>query len=165
MGSLRIYGGAAGLLLGISIAVWLGIVIGATWPAIVFWAFVLGTFGARIGSFTPLSIWQHQFLIQIGSVMGAIGGVFLGIYLVHGFPPRGDFGWPVFACSAALGGLGFVLPLLVMSRLVPVRCPQCGGRSDFGTDSTFFHKMLAKYHYRCRSCGHAEEANFNRTVQ
>jgi DNA-directed RNA polymerase subunit RPC12/RpoP len=52
-----------------------------------------------------------------------------------------------------------------LSKLVPVRCPHCGGRSYLGTDSTFFRKMLAKYHYRCRSCGRAEEMNFDHPVQ
>ena len=133
VGSLRTIGSAVGLLVGMGIAVWLGMVFRAQWPAIVVWGFVLGAFGLRIGSRSPLSIWQHKLLMQMLAALGAIGGVILGVYLVHGAPAKGDFGWPVVVCSAVLAGLGFVLPVWAISRFVPVGCPQCGGRSTART--------------------------------
>jgi hypothetical protein len=107
VGSLRIVGGVAGLIIGIGTVVWLGIVVKAGWVAIAFWAFVLGAIGARIGSLALLPIWQHKLLIQVVPVFGAMGGLFLGVYLVHGIPAKGDFGLPVYACSAALASRGW----------------------------------------------------------
>lgn len=160
MGTLRVVGGVAGLLVGVGATVWLGVVVGARWPAVAFWSVVFGAIGARAGSLTPVSIWQHKFLLQFTPVCGAIGGFFLGVLLVHGIPAKGDFGLPVVACSAALAFLGLVLPFVALTRLVPAQCPQCGGRSYLGTDSSFFKKMLAKYRYQCGSCRHAEPLNF-----
>jgi hypothetical protein len=80
-------------------------------------------------------------------------------------PVADDFGWPVVARCALFAGLGLVLPFLVLSKLVPVSCPRCRGPAYLGTESTFFRKMLAKYHYRCRSCGHVEEMNFDHRVR
>jgi hypothetical protein len=152
------------MLAGIGVTVWLGIVLAVGWYGIVFWAIMLGTFGARIGSLTRLALWQHKLLLQIATVVGAMLGVFLGIYLVHGFPMKGDFGWPVVACSAALALVGLVLPMVVLSKLVPVSCARCGGPAYLGTDSTFFRNLFAKYDYRCRSCGQTQEANFSQPL-
>jgi hypothetical protein len=162
--ALRSTGGVAGLLVGIGAAVGFGIALAAPWQVIAFCAFFLGLIGTRIGSRTPPALWEHKLFTQLFPVLGAMGGVFLGIYLVHGIPMRGQFGWRVFACSAALALVGLMLPLVVLSKLVPVRCPRCGGRAYLGTDSTFFRKVLAKYCYRCRSCGHAQEADFSQPV-
>jgi hypothetical protein len=150
--------GWGGLLVGIGIAVGLGIARAAPWQVVAFCAFVLGLIGARIGSRTLLALGEHKLLVQLVPAFGAMGGVFLGIHLVHGTPARGAFGWPVFACSAALALVGLVLPRVVLSKLVPVRCSRCGGRAYLGTDSTLFRKVLATYHYRCWSCGHTRQA-------
>jgi hypothetical protein len=154
----------AGLLVGSGGAVGLGIALAAPWQVVAFCAFFLGLIGARLGSRTPPALWEHKLLTNVVPVLGAMCGVFLGVYLVHGHPARGEFGWPVFVCSAALALVGLVLPLVVLSKLIPVRCPRCGGRAHLGTDSTFFRKMLATYHYRCRSCGHTQEADFSQSV-
>lgn len=103
----------------------------------------------------------HKALTLICPVIGAILGLFLGLYLVNGWPARGEFGWPVIAACASLSFLGLVAPALLL-RAVPAACPSCGGRALLRTDSTFLRKLLAKYSYRCASCGHDEAADFSR---
>lgn len=164
MGALRTVGGVAGLVVAVGAAVGLGLALKAPWQVIAFFAFLFGLVGVRVGSRTLPSIGEHKLLLQICPVLGALAGFALGIALVHGLPAKGDFGWPVVACCAVFAGLGLVLPFVALSKLVPVRCGQCGGRCYLGTDSTFFRKVLAKYHYRCRSCGRTEEADFSRPV-
>jgi hypothetical protein len=161
---LRILGGVAGLLVGIGVPACLGLVLAAPWQVVVFFACFLGLIGARVGSRTLPSFWEHKLLVQYAPIIGALAGVFLGIYLVHGVPAKGDFGWPVVACSAVLAFVGLMAPLVVLSKLVPVRCPRCGGRAYLGTGATFFRNVLARYHYRCRSCGHVEEADFSKPL-
>jgi hypothetical protein len=154
--SLRTIGGDVGLLVGVTVAVGLGIKLAAPVGGYVFLIVVLGSLGYRLGSLTPPSVGEHQLLLRYGPVIGAFAGFFLGLYLVDGFPAKGAFGWQVVACCAACILPGLVLPWIVITKLMYVRCPQCHGHAYFGTDSTFFRKMLAQYHYRCRSCGHTQ---------
>lgn len=162
MGARRVVGGAGGVLFGLGAAVGLRIALAAPWQVVAFFAALFCLAGARIGSRTRPSIGEHKFFLRITPLLGAMGGFFLGIALVHGVPAKGDFGWPVVACCALLAGLGFALPLVAMFRFVSVACRRCGGPARLNTDSTFVRKVFAAYHYRCCSCGHTEDADFSR---
>lgn len=104
----------------------------------------------------------HKAMILFCPVIGAFLGLFLGLSIVHGWPARGEFGWPVVTVCALLAFLGFLVPMLLISRFVPAACPQCKGTAYLRTDSTFLRKLLAKYVYRCSTCGHEEGADFSR---
>src|SRR3954454_3670201 len=91
---------------------------------------------------------------------GAILGIFLGLYLVHGWPVKGAFGWPVVAVCAVLAFVGLMGPALLL-RLAPVCCGSCGGRAFLRTDSTLLKKQLATSLYMCGACGHVEKADFS----
>lgn len=103
----------------------------------------------------------HKFLVIFLPVLGAIPGVLLGFYLVHGFPPEGELGWQACAASGGLGVLGFLIPTFLM-RMIPARCSRCGWKAYLQTDSTFLKGQLAQYVYRCRSCRYEEGADFSR---
>lgn len=104
---------------------------------------------------------MHKALVLLCPVVGAFLGIFLGLYLVHGVPVEGAFGWPVVAACAGLGLLGLLVPAFLLRR-VPARCPRCGGSAYLRTDSTFLREQLARYSYRCTDCGHDEAADFSR---
>jgi hypothetical protein len=104
----------------------------------------------------------HKALVLFCPMIGAFLGLFLGLYLVHGWPVKGEFGWPVVAACASLVFLGFLLPMLLLSRFVPSACPRRKGRAYLRTDSTFLRNPLARYSYYCRACGHEEAADFSR---
>lgn len=105
---------------------------------------------------TPL----HKALLVFCPAAGSILGAFLGLYLVHGWPAKGEFGWPVVAACAILAFVGFLAPSLLL-RLAPASCQRCGGRAFLHTTSTFWHRPLAQYSYRCTACGHDERADFS----
>ncbi len=104
----------------------------------------------------------HKALVVLCPVVGAFLGIFLGLYLVHGVPAVGEFGWPVVAACAVLGLVGLLVPAFLV-RLIPARCPSCGGAAYLRTDSSFLREQLARYSYRCAACGHDEAADFSRT--
>ena len=124
----------------------------APWQVIVLFAFLLSLVGVRIGSRTLPSIGEHKLFLQICPILGALGGFFLGIAAIHGMQAKGDFGWPVVACCALFAGLGLVLPFFVLSKFVPVRCPQCRGPAYLGTDSTDLLALRASDGKRLWSC-------------
>jgi hypothetical protein len=160
LSSLRTAGSVVGFLVAAGFMVWLGIRLAKPWYGIAFWAVVIGSLGARIGSLSLPSIWQHKLLIQMLPFIGALTGFFLGLYLVHGNPAQGAFGWQVVLCCAGLSCVGFALPMIVLHKLIPVRCPRCCKAAYLGSDSTFLRNMLAAHYYGCRSCGHKEYVYF-----
>jgi hypothetical protein len=77
---------------------------------------------------------------------GAIGGVFRGLYLVHGWPVKGEFGWPVIVSGALFAFLGFMIPTF-LARIEPASCPRCGGRAFLRTESTFYERLRDEQGY------------------
>ncbi len=105
----------------------------------------------------------HKALVVLCPVVSAFLGIFLGLYLVHGVPALDEFGWPGVAACAVLGIVGLLSPVFLV-RLVPARCPSCGGSAYLRTDSSFLGAQLARYSYRCAAaCAHDEAADFSRT--
>lgn len=156
MSALRLAGGIVGFALAAGAACWLGRVeLRNPWVGVVVIAALSGWIGACLGSGSPLPPFLHRALMGLGSVAGGIGGVFLGIHLVHGTPARGEFGARVVACSAALGLAGFLVPFFLVGQFVPVECGRCGRAAYLRAEGRFFG-TLGTYQYRCRSCGHAE---------
>jgi hypothetical protein len=158
-----VIGGILGALAGAGLAVGVAAVVSRqSFPVVStsLAVLALGTIGAQLGSGSPMPVWEHQVLMRLSPVCCALAGFFLGVYLVHGMPAKGEFGIAVVSCCALFAVLGVLVPLFVLSRLVPVFCPRCKGRAYLCTDSTFLKKMLATYAYRCRTCEHAQQARF-----
>jgi hypothetical protein len=162
MSIVRVIGGIVGFVAGAGFPLWLSFRMGGPclgWGLIL--GCLLGTIGAQLGSLSPLPIWEHKRVLIWGSVGGAVVGVLLGIYFIHGSPPKGEFGPAVYCVSAFFALGGFVIPWVVLYRFVPVFCPRCKGRAYLWTESTFFKKPLSSYSYKCKTCKHAEKADFS----
>jgi hypothetical protein len=71
-------------------------------------------------------------LVVLCPTVGAVLGVFLGVYLVHGWPAQGELGWAAVAACTPLALVGLMAPTLLL-RAAGAACPRCGGRATLRT--------------------------------
>jgi hypothetical protein len=98
-----------------------------------------------------LPIGLHLVLIILADMLGFFGGALVGFVLFGLVPRPADSSSGLLAAVGVVSfiggvGLGLVLCHAAAARLVPARCPQCGGSTYFrpGTPIT----------YHCTSCQH-----------
>lgn len=101
-----------------------------------------------------LSVRVHRTLLIVATFGGFFGGVFLGERLIGGV-------W-----AEIIGAiLGTMLLESLFHRLVPARCPACGGRARCHLSHQYFdryplghqegqYRSATVIHYDCRACGY-----------
>jgi DNA-directed RNA polymerase subunit RPC12/RpoP len=109
-----------------------------------------------------MTVKNHLLLLRVLRV------VFFGLGLAVILPQMEYHGTMGFADALPLlGGLALMFaPYLVLSHLIPARCPKCGGRAFLKAEWTTgsmsqpeevrVGSRIGSFRWKCHSCGHVE---------
>ncbi|ERN41123.1 hypothetical protein KR51_00023860 [Rubidibacter lacunae KORDI 51-2] len=97
-----------------------------------------------------------------GKLTGLVGALYYGAWLLEWLdnppPLPGRLPTPLVGLILALGMplfilLGGAIPVQICKRLLPARCPSCGG-------ATFAFRVNPRFSYCCRSCSSVRSVGF-----
>jgi predicted RNA-binding Zn-ribbon protein involved in translation (DUF1610 family) len=107
-----------------------------------------GSFPRPLRAGAAIPIWLHQTMLLFCIIFGWIGIPSLVAFYV--LPIVGKVCWyaqgVVFLCTWVAG---VTVPATLLRRLVPARCPRCGGRT--------FCQGLLEMNYLCEDCGFVDK--------
>jgi DNA-directed RNA polymerase subunit RPC12/RpoP len=111
-------------------------------------------YGRSLPAFA-MPIWLHATLGMMLLMAGWIGGpALMGLLVLPHLNKGANAGngglvCPMIILLVGSALCGALVPRMLLRRLVPSRCPSCGGRADFSANDPM--------RYRCRDCGREHE--------